>query len=129
MASTGDPQPYRDNMTLAAHWRGQASLASAYWLVGTLGFWLVYALALGAYRLVPSLAPVAIVAVLAVLVFAWVSIWRCWRNTSWPNWGYIARASVIIYAILVAAVLFTMLSRAGFLPDLPSASQPRSLME
>jgi len=124
-----DSQPCRDKMTLAAHWAGHASLASAYWLVGTLGFWLVYALAIVAYRLVPALAPVAIIAVLTVSVFGWVSIWRCWRNTNWATCGYVARACVIIYALLVTAVLFTMLSRAGFIPDFPRGSESRSLME
>ena len=89
--------------TLAAHWRGEAPLASAYWLIGTLGFWLVYGAFVFASQFVPIIAPVLLVVLLAVIVFGWVSIWRCWRNTSWPAWGFVARGLVIIYILVVAA--------------------------
>src|SRR5262245_26470532 len=57
--------------TLAAHWKGEAPLASAYWLIGTLGFWLVYGAFVFASQFFPLIAPVLFVALLAVIVFGW----------------------------------------------------------
>lgn len=88
-----------ERTTLMAHWRGQASLASAYWLLGTLGFCVMYGLLILAYMFVQVLLPVALVLLLAFLIFAWVSIWRCWRNARSPIWGYVARALVVMYGL------------------------------
>jgi hypothetical protein len=122
---------YERRMSLAAHWRGQASLASAYWLVGHLGVYMLVALTVLVYKLVPALTPVASLAVLALMVFAWVSIWRCWKNTRWPVWGYIARGMVILYVAQVGAVLVALLVQLGgqIASELPRASEQRSLLE
>ena len=44
------------------------------------------------------------------LIFAWVSIWRCWRNTQTPLWGYVARLFVVMYALLVFAMALQLIS-------------------
>jgi len=98
--------------TLRGHWRGEAPLASAYWLVGTLGFWVVYGAVILTRMLLPVLMPVAWAVMVAFLVFAWVSIWRCWRNTRWPVWGYVARAIVVMDVVLVFAVAVRLISEA-----------------
>jgi hypothetical protein len=104
-----------ERMTLAAHWKGRASLASAYWLVGVIGFWVVY----GALFLIAGnirfLMPVATVAFIAYLVFAWVSIWRCAWNSSWWGWGYVARAQVVVFALVVTVVAIRLLWENGFI--------------
>jgi hypothetical protein len=93
--------------SLAAHWHGQASLASAYWLFGVLGgsvflvlFWLV-----GSNPLVL----VIFLAWIPYTVFALVSIWRCAWNTSWKGWGYIARVIVILNVLMILAELGSVL--------------------
>jgi len=101
--------------TLSAHWRGEAPLASAYWLIGTLGFWLVYGAFVFASQFVPLVAPGLAVVLLAVIVFGWVSIWRCWKNTRWPAWGFIARGLVIIYVLTVVATAVNVLYQIGVL--------------
>ena len=98
--------------TLVGHWKGKAPLASAYWLIGTLGFWLVYGAVVLTKMFLPALMPLAWTAMVAFLVFAWVSIWRCWRNTRWPVWGYVARAIVVMDAVLVLAVAIRLISEA-----------------
>jgi hypothetical protein len=101
-----------ERTTLAGHWHGRASLASAYWLVGTLGFWLVYGAVLLTKMFLPVLMPLAWAAMVAFLVFAWVSIWRCSRNARWPVWGYVARSIVVLDAIFVLAVAARLISEA-----------------
>jgi hypothetical protein len=98
--------------TLAGHWKGKAPLASAYWLVGTLGFWLVYGAAVLTKKILPILMPVAWAVMVAFLIFAWVSIWRCWRNTRWPAWGYVARGMVVMNVVLVLVVAIRLISEA-----------------
>jgi len=96
--------------SLMAHWHGQASLASAYWLIGVLGSVVFSTL----FNLLGS-NPLVLLIFLAWIpytVFALVSIWRCAWNTSWKGWGYIARALVILNALYVLAAL------AGFLQQL-----------
>jgi hypothetical protein len=103
-------------MTLSAHWRGEAPLASAYWLIGTLGFWLTYGVFLIASQLARSLAAVAFVVLLVVIAFSWVSIWRCWKNSGWLGWGYIARALVVLNIITLGAVAVSVVYRVRGLP-------------
>lgn len=107
-------------ITLAGHWNGKAPLASAYWLVGTLGSWLVYgAVVLTSYFL-PVLMPLAWAGMSAFLIFAWVSIWRCWRNTRWPAWGYVARGMVVMNVFLVLVVAVSLIAEMR---------QPHSVMQ
>ena len=101
-------ESYR-RMRLSAHWKGEAPLASAYWLIGVLGFWVAYGVFLLASHLSRVLSAAALVLLLAVMVFAWVSIWRCWNNSSWRGWGYIARAIVVIDVITVVAVAISVI--------------------
>ncbi len=101
-----------ERTTLAGHWQGKAPLASAYWLVGTLGFWVVYGAALLTKTFVPMLMPLAWAAMVAFLVFAWVSIWRCAPNARWRVWGYIARFIVVLDAIVVIVVAARLISEA-----------------
>ena len=87
--------------SLRAHWEGQASLASAYWLLWILGIILV---SLPAYFLFKNQAgPVIVVIFLFVyltyVVFAGVSVWRCAWNTRWKGWGYLARIHVLFWCI------------------------------
>jgi hypothetical protein len=106
--------------TLTAHWQGKASLASAFWLLGTLGFWILYGTLLLTKGYVPVLMPLAWAMMVAFLLFAWVSIWRCWRNTRWPAFGYAARVMVVVY-LIVAVVAAVALIR--------DAQQPKSIFE
>ena len=101
-----------ERASLMGHWRGKAPLASAYWLVGKLGSGIFYGIALLTRQFVPILTPVAGLAMLVFLVFAWVAIWRCWKNTTWPIWGYFARAEVIFYAVGVTAGVIRLISEA-----------------
>lgn len=95
--------------SLAAHWHGQASLASAYWLIGVLGNLAFYVLF---WPLLIIAYPLALVIVLAWIpygVFALVSVWRCAWNTSWKGWGYIARATVILNVLIILGELGSVL--------------------
>ena len=95
---TGRPQ------SLRAHWEGQASLVSAYWLLWVLVpvvFVLLETVVFGSlfkYREIQDLQAIDGILYfvsLAYLVFAGVSVWRCAWNTSWKGWGYIARTIVV----------------------------------
>jgi hypothetical protein len=99
-----------ENTTLAAHWQGKASLASAFWLVGKVGFWLMFGVLVLTRMLAPALMPVATGLMIAFLIFAWVSIWRCWRNTRVPLWGYLARMFVVACVLLVCAMALQLTS-------------------
>src|SRR5690606_1488671 len=95
--------------SLGAHWRGEAALSSAFWVVGVLGSFGVYLAALVLISLSWLFMPVALTYVLAAAVatmfafacFASVAIWRCWRNSGWILWGYLARVHLILFALLV----------------------------
>ena len=113
------------HMTLAAHWRGDAPLASAYWLLGTLGFWVIYGASVLIQRIVPALLPVALAVLLGFLVFAWVAIWRCWKNCTWSVWGYLARMQVILFVVITVAVIVRLLFEA----DVFTGAQQRSIFE
>ena len=93
--------------SLRAHWNGQASLASAYWLIGVLGGVVFSVL----FNLLAS-SPIALLIFLVWVpytVFALVSIWRCAWNTSWKGWGYIARALVLLNVLSVLGALASVL--------------------
>lgn len=92
------PEVKRRPQSLRAHWKGQASLVSAYWLLWILGGALFY---LSLLLLIKSQASQAIfVSVVfvwfAYIAFSGVSVWRCAWNSSWKGWGYLARVIVII---------------------------------
>ena len=99
-----------ENTTLAAHWQGKASLASAYWLVGKVGFLLMVGVLTLTRMLIPALLPVTAALSVAFLIFAWVSIWRCWRNTRTPLWGYVARMVVAVYVLYAVMLTFKAIS-------------------
>lgn len=99
-------------VTLVGHWKGLAPLASAYWLVGTLGFWAIYGSVILVKVFLPLLMPLAWAAFVVFLVFAWVSIWRCWKNTRWVAWGYVARTEVVLDVVVVVAVAVRLISEA-----------------
>jgi len=92
--------------TLKAHWRGEASLASAYWLVGTLGGWIFIGIDAAVEAFARQFLVVADFALLAFSVFASVSIWRCAKTTSWAGWGRIAKAVVVLNALFVILLVF-----------------------
>ena len=90
--------------SLGGHWRGEARLASAFWLLGIAGG---FAIGL-AVRLAETLAPrdemlrtSAGLVLLAYSVFTWVSVWRCAKNTSWIGWAYLARGCVVLSCLAV----------------------------
>jgi hypothetical protein len=85
--------------TLLAHWRGEARLASAYWLVGVVGGWLIGGIVVGTAALAPRFLLLTVALLLIFVVFASVSIWRCAKNTSWIAWGYVARGIVVLNAV------------------------------
>ena len=107
-----EAQREQARITLAGHWKGKAPLASAYWLIGTLGFWLVYGAVVLTRMVLPVLMPLAWAVMVAFLIFAWVSIWRCWQNTRWPVWGQVARGVVVMNVILVLVVAVVLISEA-----------------
>lgn len=130
-AAETEVREYESRTTLAAHWRGQAALASAFWLLGIVGASLLWAITGLLSRAAPVLLPVAGLAALAFTVFAWVSIWRCWKNTRWPAWGYIARGWVILQVFPLAAGLLVLLVVWGprVVDGLSSEPDERSLLE
>jgi hypothetical protein len=99
-----------ENTTLAAHWQGKASLASAFWLVGKTGFLLMVGVLILIRMLIPMLVPVGAGLMVAFLIFAWVSIWRCWRNTQTPLWGYLARMLVAVYVLYAVMLTFEVIT-------------------
>jgi len=99
-----------ENSTLAAHWQGKASLASAFWLVGKTGFLLMVGVLILIRMLIPMLVPVGAGLMVAFLIFAWVSIWRCWRNTQTPLWGYLARMLVAVYVLYAVMLTFEVIT-------------------
>jgi hypothetical protein len=122
---------YETRVTLAAHWRGQASLASAFWLLAVVGSALLSAMTWLVSRAAPTLLPIAALAVFAFMVFAWVSVWRCWKNTRWPAWGYIARGWVLLQAFPFAVGLVILLVQFGvrIVAGLSSGPGEGSLLE
>ena len=98
-----------ESTTLAAHWQGRASLASAFWLVGTVGFWLMSGILVLTQMLVPDLRLEVASLMIGFLVFAWVSIWRCWRNTQTRLWGYVARLFVVMNVLFVCLMALQLI--------------------
>lgn len=112
LAHRGNPIPERSKVpavfknkpqSLTAHWKGEASLASAYWLIGVLGG-MVFSL-LSIMLASSSAILLVFIAWIPYSIFALVSIWRCAWNSSWRGWGYLAR-SVVVVNILYFANLF-----------------------
>ena len=97
--------------SLRAYWKGKASLASAYWILGFLGNLVLTVI----YRLIAVQESSLLNSIFLLIstiysVFTCISIWRCAWNTSWKGWGYIARAFIAIGAIgAVAGLLTTIL--------------------
>lgn len=91
--------------SLGGHWRGEARLASAFWLLGITGGFVVGL----AVRLAETLAPrddmlrtSAGLVLLVYSAFTWVCVWRCAKNTSWIGWAYLARGCVVLSCLVVA---------------------------
>jgi hypothetical protein len=97
--------------SLRAYWKGKASLASAYWILGFLGNLVLTVI----YKLIAVQESSLLNSIFLLIsttysVFTCISIWRCAWNTSWKGWGYIARAFIAIGAIgAVAGLLTTIL--------------------
>lgn len=101
--------------SLRAHWRGQASLASAYWLIGVVGSAILGVMVHGLEAVIDAPESASLhtniqialglsytsLSILSILyaIFATVSIWRCSWNSDWKGWGYIARFVVVVNAI------------------------------
>jgi len=110
---------------MGAHWRGERSLASAFWLVGLVGTGLIMAATIASDMVFVLFLPVPwflqTVLVMGIfgapltayLVFAWVSIWRCVWNTPWPVFGYIARFIVVISALRYADLFAVQFQQPG----------------
>ena len=94
------------------HWHGNRKLSSAFWRVGVAGTVLVWlfllAAAIGRGLLQTLIGPpnksVFYITYFSVLgawqIFAWVSIWRCARNTKTIVWTYLARILVIVFVLV-----------------------------
>ena len=80
------------------HWEGKASLISAFWIIGVIG-WFTCRLIVGLVYLYSTsvyLYAFGGIAFFLFHVFALISIWRCAFNTNWKGWAYIARTIVIL---------------------------------
>lgn len=91
--------------TLKGHWRGEARLVSAFWLIGVAAGWIFGGIVVFAAAFAPQWLFLAIVAYLAFFAFSSVSIWRCARNTSWVGWGYMARGVVVLNAVSILFIV------------------------
>jgi hypothetical protein len=97
---------------LKEHWQGKRKLSSAFWRVGVAGTLFIFiallAAAIAGNLLQTLTGPpnksifyITYFVVLGVWqIFAWVSIWRCSKNTKWIVWTYSARLVVIAFALL-----------------------------
>lgn len=108
---------------ITAHWRGEVSLATAYWINGLLVSLVATAgmVGLGHYvsplDLTPKQGAACVFAIYAfaitLAVWQWVGIWRSasrhHERGGKRNWAYLAKASVILGAVLTVAEL----SRTG----------------
>ena len=104
----GRPSGRRESLPVR-FWRGREKLWKAYWLVGVVGGWL-FASLVKHLALSGWLSAVPAIGLLAVYsLFSAVAIWRSAFNTGWRGWGYIARAVIVLSAVLFVAGL------AGFL--------------
>src|SRR5262249_33356275 len=115
------------------HWRGELSLAKAYWGVGFLltvlviGVATVFGLWLGQAKLSPVARGIAMVGFLSFLcvmpVWQLVGIWRSAgnhiRSTGRRVWGVLARIAVVVGAVRAladfATVVWPMLSESAML--------------
>ncbi len=85
------------------YWNGRAPLWKAFWLVGVLGQVLVLlGIGLASWVLRPILSALliygfAVLALMAMSVFASVSVWRCAVNAKQPPLGGLARVVVAFY--------------------------------
>lgn len=97
---------------LSICFKGQARLASAFWILGFLiaGFWIVTLMALS-FASNPILSTffelLFITALVAGSTFHLLSIWRCSLNTDMPIWTYAARTYVIFKSSVILAILFS----------------------
>lgn len=93
-----------DNLFVRA-WKGQASLAAAFWIVYfivTIILYLITTAIVGAIwpnlRTSPILGPLAGTIVFPYVIYAVISVWRC-SNNSHIVWKILARI-VVVLAIL-----------------------------
>ena len=94
--------------TLAAHWHGHASLASAFWIIGFAGG-MIFRIAFHLLQETPFVLLV-LFAWIPYTIFALVSIWKCAWNTSWKGWGYLARTLITLQvALAIFAVIAILL--------------------
>ena len=92
--------------SLRAHWQGQASLASAFWILLVIGMNVLSVLV----NLLMIRGNQLVIAISYTVwgfyyIFVLVSIWRCAWNTSWKGWGYLARIYAITAPVLIIVLL------------------------
>ena len=96
-------------LSLKAHWRGKAPLASAFWLVWIIGGFCT----LGLLRIIEGLVPALLLVVsplfVVYFVFAAVSVWRCAPNARRFIWSFLARLVVALGVVRVAIGTFVLL--------------------
>lgn len=101
----------------ARHWRGEARLSSAYWLIGVVGGLCVRVVSAAFYAsLGPSPSKSSFVCVfissvaihLAYLVYTGVSIVRCSPNVGWKAWGPIAQGAFTLGAVFYLHSVFVV---------------------
>src|SRR5258706_12832451 len=113
--TTGTPASPRPSRIRAA-WRGEGTLAWAFWgfnfgggmllaVVGAFGFLFLIPFTLGEHRSVlesPVFRSYLLIVFLAYFAYvvAWVvMIWRCSFNVGWRGWGYVGRSVMFLWLL------------------------------
>ena len=100
------PKDLKAQDSILEYWRGNRSLARAFWFIGVLGgvgaliFKAIVTKQLGDALLAQSIVQSA---VSGYMLFALVSIWRCAKNSRW--WGIAARTTIALIFLLNLALL------------------------
>ena len=88
-------------------WNGEERLWKVYWIYGILLGMITFAFIGNALVFWLALTtkvyfPIVIYNIFMASYFVWnnVSIWRCSKNAKWPGWLVVARALVIVGAII-----------------------------
>lgn len=91
--------------------KGNIRLWKAFWLLPVGVFILNGSLALlisasQNQNLIKQVFPYFVAWLLASVIFIWVSIWRCSKNTNWVGWGNLAKCVVLISFLSALLELF-----------------------
>ncbi|MGY8999647.1 MAG: hypothetical protein ACKVIK_06995 [Rhodospirillales bacterium] len=83
---------------ILCHWKGEARLWKAYWLIAVLGGWAFWTIILNLveFAMLPELLAMLLLAVYSI--YAGVGVWRCSFNVDWKVWAYISRAVIFFSA-------------------------------